>query len=292
MTSRDGLIAVLRGLSVALLLSVFGALLFRCVIAPKILSRTLSRWSAISLMVALVISVVWFGMEAASIAGAESLGGALAALWPVATETWFGQLWLARMALLLLLAAYLLLGRSGGRPWAGAALAGGALALQAGMGHAFARGGALGEGLVGSEVLHLLAAGAWLGGLVPLLFVLHAAALGEAATVARRFSPLGLSCVLILAGTALVQGSAFAGGWSGLLGTAYGTTMLVKLALFLLLLALAAVNRFVLTAALQGTGGRQARRRMQATVSLETVLGLMVVIAAGVLASLPPGAHD
>ena len=165
------------------------------------------------------------------------------------------------------------------------------MAAHASMGHAAALGGTLGHGLIASETLHLLAAGAWLGGLVPLLIVLQAGTMREAAEAARRFSPLGLGCVLVLAGTALVQGPALVGGFANLVGAAYGRMILVKLALFLLMLGLAAVNRFALTAALQGQANRQARSRMKLTVSLEAALGLMVVMAAGLLASLPPGAH-
>ncbi len=55
------------------------------------------------------------------------------------------------------------------------------------------------------RVLHLLAAAAWLGGLVPLLVLVAAAPPGVAALASSRFSPLGAGCVLLLAGTALFQ---------------------------------------------------------------------------------------
>ena len=64
-------------------------------------------------------------------------------------------------------------------------LAGAALAMQGGMGHAGATGGTVGVVLLVSEALHLLAAGAWLGGLLP-LFVL--ARIAAAARGIRRVS--------------------------------------------------------------------------------------------------------
>ena len=59
-----------------------------------------------------------------------------------------------------------------GRGWrlvAALLLAGAALAMQGGIGHAGATGGVTGASLLASEALHLLTAGAWLGGLLPSL---------------------------------------------------------------------------------------------------------------------------
>ena len=47
-----------------------------------------------------------------------------------------------------------------------------ALALQPMLGHAGALGGSLGTTLIISEILHLLAAGAWLGSLLPLFITI------------------------------------------------------------------------------------------------------------------------
>jgi copper resistance protein D len=272
------------------LLSLFGASLFRCLIAPDPADPVLRRCSALSLIAALGSGAVWFAMEAVSIGDAHSPAETLVLLWPVASDTRFGQVVVARFGLLL--AAAVLLGLERGQPWAAAAAAGLALALQASLGHAAAMGGSLGTVLLMTETLHLLAAGAWLGGLVPLLLVLRAAPRHEAAAAARRFAPLGLSCVVVLAATAAAQGFELVGGLAGLIGTAYGWTILIKLALFLALLAIAAVNRFQLTGALETGRAEQARRRMIGTVGAETFLGLLVVIAAGFLASLPPGMHE
>lgn len=97
----------------------------------------------------------------------------------------------------------------------------------------------------------------------------------------RGFSAVGLPAVLVLAGTAVVEASAFVGGLPGLLGTAYGRVALIKLVLFLVLLALAALNRFALT----------ARRHMRFSVTMEMAIGAIVVTAAAFLASLTPGIH-
>jgi copper resistance protein D len=243
----------------------------------------------LSLITAWLTGIIWFGMEAASIGEAHSLAETWALLWPVASETRFGSVLAGRFALLGVAAILLPLERH--RPRAGAAVAGLALILQADLGHAAAMGGRESAGLIATETLHLLAAGAWLGGLVPFMLVLSASSAPLAAIAARRFSPLGLSCVLILAATATAQGFELIGSAAGLIGTAFGRVALVKVALFLVLLAIAAFNRFRLTSAMATARGEWARRRMVQTVGAETFTGLLVVFAAGVLASLPPAMH-
>ena len=58
-------------------------------------------------------------------------------------------------------------------------------------------------------MLHLTAAGAWLGGLLPLLIVVREAPLDAAHLAAQRFSTLGTISVGVLAATALLQGRCF-----------------------------------------------------------------------------------
>src|SRR5262245_49559603 len=60
----------------------------------------------------------------------------------------------------------------------------------------------------------------------------------------RRFSKLATLCVIAIAGIACFQGWVLSGGMGGLIGTAYGSLLLLKAALFAALLALAAFNRF------------------------------------------------
>ena len=95
----------------------------------------------------------------------------------------------------------------------------------------------------------------------------------------------------LIAGTTLEQSSQWIGGLGGLFGTRYGCIALLKLTLFILLLALAAINRFVLTGRLAG-GGIGARRSLLWSVAAETVLGTLVILAAGFLASTMPATHE
>ena len=54
---------------------------------------------------------------------------------------------------------------------------------------------------------------------------------------------------------------------------------------------LPAINRFRLTPALERQDAQKARWALFRTIAAETVLGLMVVLAAGVLSGLEPGMH-
>jgi mono/diheme cytochrome c family protein len=112
-----------------------------------------------------------------------------------------------------------------------------------------------------------------------------------AASVCERFSPIGLACVLVLAGTGFAQALELIGSLPALLGTAYGHIALLKIALFLLALTLAAVNRLWLTDRLR-TGALGARRHLLVSVAVETLLGLAIITAAAFLASTVPGAHE
>src|SRR5262249_56246288 len=115
-------------------------------------------------------------------------------------------------------------------------------------GHAAATAGWLGTFHRAADGLHLIAASAWLGGLLPLALLLAAArreeisvALARDATL--RFSTLGLISVGALIATGIVNGWILAGSVPALIGTDYGRLLLPKVPLFLALAAVAPLNR-------------------------------------------------
>ncbi|PWS41602.1 hypothetical protein DKT74_26675 [Streptomyces sp. ZEA17I] len=92
------------------------------------------------------------------------------------------------------------------------------------------------------DVLHLLAVAAWLGGLVALLVALYRTPdIGSEAV--RRFSRVAFGSVLVLAATGIYQSWRQVGSWSALTGTRYGQLLIVKVALIVLLLAVAWFSR-------------------------------------------------
>ena len=293
------MLALVRGLSVAALLSVFGSLFFRTTLAPPVLARMevaeaaafQRRWHGLfwsSWAFAVLATLGWLLLQAAAMANAPNILAGAAAVPTVLADTQFGHLVLLQLTALVLTA--LATGRAKRRPWIATGFAAIATALQAGHSHA----ASMYDGpsfLLASELVHLLAAGAWLGGLAPLLMLVTAAPPVTAAYASRRFSPLGTACVLLLAITAGLQFWELIGSLPGLIGTGYGLMALVKLGLFAVLIGLAGSNRFRLTPALATASAARAKARLGRSIAVETGVGLLVVLAAGLLTNLPPAMH-
>lgn len=292
-----------RGIHFAAVLSVFGASVFKVAVAPHALAQlnasaaTLAeqrtdRLLWLGLLLALLSSGWWFSEQAAAISGATTLTDWIGALRPVLLETHFGHLMLLRWELLLGAAIAVLTARRRWRFVAAALFTALAAAVQVLISHGAAVGGQRGAAIVAAEVAHVLAAGIWLGSLPPLLVILVLANPSAAAVASRKFSPIGIGCVLLLALSAPVLAILLAGGLPGLLGTDYGHIILVKLGLFLCLIALAAGNRFVFTSGLTNRDPALSRSRLVWSIAIECALGLLVVLAAAKLSSLPPGMHE
>jgi putative copper resistance protein D len=295
------ILALLRGLHLAALLSLFGTLISLALVAPVGLRDvgaaaapvrrrliSLARWSG---GLALLIGACWIVSQASVIAGATTIGGTLHTLVLVARDTQFGNLVLIRFALLLL--ALPLLGGRGWRMAVALLLTGAALAIEGGFGHAGAgaTAGVNRDTLLALEALHLLAAGAWVGGLLPLFLLVGSLPPPMAADVCESFTPVGLSAVLTIASTALALAWQLIGSLAGLFHTDYGLIALAKLGLFLLLLILACVNRFALTERIRDPARPLTRRWLRMSVATEAMLGMLVIIVAAFLASAAPATH-
>lgn len=137
-------------------------------------------------------------------------------------------------------------------------------------GHAFDDGVPRIQAVV--DFLHLAGAGAWTGGL---------AALTSSIGSARRFSRLvALPAVVVIALTGLLRAISELTHVSQLWSTGYGRAILVKSALFLLLLGLGYLARSRLL-------GNPAVLRRSVVVELTLLAGLVVAVA--FLTALPPG---
>ncbi|MEV7194890.1 copper resistance protein CopC [Streptomyces sp. NPDC093510] len=92
------------------------------------------------------------------------------------------------------------------------------------------------------DVLHLLAAATWLGGLASLLVALFRTTAVDASAV-RRFSAVAFTSVVVLVATGTYQSWRQVGSWSALTGTSYGQLLLVKIGLVVVLVGVASVSR-------------------------------------------------
>lgn len=225
----------------------------------------------------------------------------------VLVDTQAGRVWAVRHGLLVVLTALALLADGAARrpDWVaargeGLLLAAVSLAALAAAGHAVAVEPA--APAVTVHAVHVVVAALWVGATPWLAGLLRAGASDRGADsrpyavlAARRFSRLALGAALVVGATGVVNAVWHVGGLPGLLGTAYGRWLLVKLALVAALLGVAAVNRWRLLPALGGDGpsvGRPAMRRLAALLAVEAGLALAVLVAATGMALTPPARHE
>jgi putative copper resistance protein D len=229
------------------------------------------------------------------------------ALARVLTQTQSGLVWLVRLGVLLVAAAFIV-----GRPrvvtrvdWialhgetAGLALV--ALGLLGAAGHAAAAEPSAVRAIA-VDFVHLAAAGLWAGALPALALLLHAAAREDGADgrpyavlAAQRFSRWALATVIVLTVSGLANTLTHVRDVAGLIGTPYGRLLTTKLVIFALALVFATLNRRRLLPALGRTAevGRPAMKRLAAGVTMEALLvtGVLGIVAA--LGVTPPARHE
>jgi putative copper resistance protein D len=221
--------------------------------------------------------------------------------WSVLSETGFGQVWAARTVVML---AAVAISWPSGASIAGrrlgillAVLAAILLASLAGVGHTQVEEGARVIVHVTSDAAHLLAAGAWLGGLVPLGMVVASCRTkqlsnADAVFVLSRFSGMAYLAVAALVASGAINGFFLIGSLSALIGTSYGELLLSKLGLFGLMLCLAASNRFSLVPALAKASAAGLSdlvlTRLRRHILAEQILGILVVAIVSLLGTLAP----
>jgi putative copper resistance protein D len=255
-------------------------------------------------LIAFLSGVSWLLFTAVSMAGSLSEALRLETMGDVLTETSFGLVWSIRLGLI---AAFTIL--AGSDRWAFrpyvislTALSAANLASLAGVGHTQVQEGidkfihALADGT------HLLAAGAWLGGLVPLLALLttwpHQNTRVEIDTgrLLVRFSGMGYIAVALLIGTGAVNSWYLLPSLPRLPDTLYGQALIVKLGLFALMLLLAAMNRFWFVPRVQaGDGSAQIEAslsRIRRHIMGEQLLGVLIIALVSVVGTLSPSASQ
>lgn len=172
------------------------------------------------------------------------------------------------------------------------ALAAAYLGSLAWVGHAVAGDESEDLARIVADVAHLLAAGAWLGALPALVFVLGQARMQDvAAHAARRFSALGLTSVGVLIASGLANAWFQVGDIPALVGTDYGHLLLAKLALFAAMLGLAMVNRGISTRPMSSED-REAQHLLRRNAMLEIAFGIGVVAIVGALGISVPATHQ
>jgi uncharacterized membrane protein len=163
------------------------------------------------------------------------------------------------------------------------------------VGHAGATPGLTGDIHLASDTLHLLTAGAWLGGMPAFVLLLWQAQRNAkpawdafATRATRRFSAVAILSVSGLLGSGLINSWNLLGSPRELFTTDYGRLISLKAGLFIAMLVIAAANKFYITPRLPERG---AIRSLLRNSLAEILIGLCVLGFVGALGTLSPTAH-
>jgi copper resistance protein D len=305
---------IIRAVHFGACLLLFGIYAFDRFIAPGIAGSEskigdywrmrLRQFGLVLWPIILVSGAAWFALVAMSMSGQPLQFDILKIVW---TQTQFGTVWEVRGIFLLLAGtaialAWFLKSQSAFQKcatWFLLAVNGCLLGSLAWAGH----GQESSPWHLFADVLHLLVAGVWPAGLVPLLLLLRRA--GRVAEVddwfsiaklVRRFSAISLAAVALLVITGWVNGWFLVGTVSNLIGQPYGRWLLAKIILLCIALAIASVNLLrlkprLLVESSQPERAKATTAQLQANVRFELILGIAIVVIVAVLGILPPAIH-
>jgi putative copper resistance protein D len=305
LTASDVPLVLARWLHFLSLAVALGASLFSFYAAPRrpvascAYQGVTDRIARLCAHLALASGILWVTVSIAEIG--DGIGGVLDpdTLSGFFLETAFGPAWIVKLALLVGLAALAAVGGQGGfaalRRGLLVLLSAGALASQAWLGHAaMASGGRFGVELV-CYIVHVLAAAAWIGALVPLAVLSSARtpheagpdALSAYSGILQRFSDVGVGLVLAILVTGIANATFRLDSLAALTTTEYGYTLLAKAVLFALMLSVAATNRWLILPNVPQSGTR-AIAALRRTILAEQALAALVLLAAAILGILAP----
>ena len=309
----DGPLVLTRAIHFAASAGIAGVLMFRGFVAepalrpsPEGSSMVRSRLAGLAWMalaIAVLTGLIWLVLQTMSIADL-GWGDAVksGAIWTVVNETQFGLVTEIRAVLAAVLAACLFLGHLVLSRWLALLAALALVAAIAWTGHAGSTLGDLGNLHLATDVLHLCAASAWIGGLAGLAILFEVGRRRPALEwrplqleAISRFSILGMISVAALIVSGLVNAWILVGSFRALLVTDYGRLLLLKIAAFAIMVAFAAVNRLWLTPRLALVPKEVAHpfplSALRRNTLIEIALGLAIFAMVGVLGTLHPAIH-
>ena len=293
----DELIVASRAVHFAAIALLLGAPLFRLAIAPDGVVVGGRRIEIAAAVAALLSGLGWFAGVAATMAGSWSDALAADILQAVTFDTRFGHLWIGRLVVLVAIIAIQAWSvPSRWRDGALALLAAGFAASLVGVGHGMTGAGhgpTVAWIHMVADMAHLLCAAAWIGGLFCLGQLLGRSVAGRLPEDAvrfalGRFSGHGYWAVALLLITGCINALVMVPRPDSLIGSDYGRVLLLKVALALTMVAIAVVNRIVLTPQVMTSAEPAEVRRLWHSAWLEQGVGLAVLAAVAWLGTIHP----
>lgn len=270
------------------LLTLFGICLSQELLLRPLLTRMrhlqsprLTFWLA---ALALLSAIAWLMLTAASMASSWADAIDPATLLLVLGHTSFGTFWGWHIGLNLVLLVTLFLA---GNRWLRLLLVTLLLATLAPVGHVAMFEGVYGQFLIFNQFIHLVAVGAWLGGLCLLLVALRQHADVDMRALLLRFGGFGYVMVALIIATGLINVRVMSGApWPTPAFSGFGLVLAVKVAMVLCMLCLALFNRLMLD--------RAALRLdiLRTSVMVECLFGMAALMAVSLLGTLPPMLAD
>ena len=289
----DLLIVVSRAIHFASVALLFGMPLFRLTVVRDLAAapgeRRVEVWAAI---LALLSGLGWFAGVAAAMAGGWADAVAPDMLGTVAFDTRFGRLWITRLACLVAIFAVHALGRSSRRSDIALVIPATAFAASlVGVGHGLAggRGGDVVAPIHAvADIVHLLCAAIWIGGLFCLGRLLQVGAPDTIRHALPRFSRIGYWAVALLVISGCINALVLVATPDRLLTTDYGRVLLIKIGLAVVMVAIAVVNRLMFTPQVMTRTEPTDIKGLWRSVLVEQGVGLLVLAVVARLGTIHP----
>ncbi len=282
-----------RWLHFVALMTLAGGSLYTALLAPTGFRETLAArfhcLLSVSAWVALATAVLLLAAQTGLMGNGWTDIGNLT-VWQAVLQTRFGEVWQWQILMAAAGAAALLLkGRARQGAWL---LSGtGQLAGLAFVGHAAMLDGVAGGLQRGIQIVHLLSAAFWAGGLLPVLLLMREARQRATRYDAIRtlmcFSSWGHLAVALVIVTGMLNAMIVLPTWPPAHFQPYNLLLLMKALLVMVMCGIALFNRYSLVPRFP-LSGQRAQQTFMLTTLAEIVLSALVLLLVGVFATLEP----
>ena len=279
--------------------------------AAKVSKRILTTLGFFS-VVGIAATMVLLLVEAIAAASSPSMGDVLNAAYTILVSTRLGEYWVFRLVVAIAAAGASVITLrqvyASKKSWVLILLLGLVLSLSTSITSHNAASTEYNPAInLLSDWIHLVAVGAWIGGLMYLAIAITSLS-GKtrekwktAVELLRRFSSLAILCVGAIGITGIYNLILEVGDLTQLLTTVYGRIILVKIAIFAPMIAFGALNQFVLFNHILHAGRKRTQTgrgetsrwvgRFKVSIRTEMTLGIILLLVVGFLTASAPVAE-